>query len=59
MRLGTIHPYPTMGEANKYLAGNWKKARKPENVLRYLRVFHRWERKGTPDSKNSLNKVEA
>ncbi len=57
--LGTIHPYPTMGEANKYLAGNWKKARKPENVLRYLRVFHRWERKGTPDSKNSLNKVEA
>ena len=21
--LGTIHTYPTMGEANKYAAGNW------------------------------------
>ncbi|MCF8058615.1 MAG: FAD-dependent oxidoreductase [Bacteriovoracaceae bacterium] len=57
--LGTIHPYPTMGEANKFLAGNWKKARKPEKVLHYLRKFHRWERKGTPDSQNSLNKVDA
>lgn len=57
--LGTIHPYPSMGEANKYLAGNWKKARKPEKVLQYLRAFHRWERKGTPDSQNSLNKVDA
>ena len=57
--LGTIHPYPTMGEANKYLAGNWKKARKPEKILNYLRKFHRWERKGTPESKNSLNKVDA
>lgn len=57
--LGTIHPYPTMGEANKYLAGNWKKARKPEKVLQYLRRFHRWERNGTPESKNSLNKVDA
>lgn len=57
--LGTIHPYPSMGEANKYLAGNWKKARKPEKVLTYLRKFHRWERKGTPESQNSLNKVDA
>lgn len=57
--LGTIHPYPSMGEANKYAAGVWKKARKPEKVLDLLRKFHRWERKGTPDSKNSLNKVDA
>jgi dihydrolipoamide dehydrogenase len=57
--LGTIHPYPTMGEANKYAAGMWKKARKPEFVLHHLRKFHRWERKGTPDSENSLNKVDA
>lgn len=57
--LGTIHPYPSMGEANKYAAGVWKKARKPEGVLKYLRLFHRWERKGTPDSLNSLNKTDA
>lgn len=57
--LGTIHPYPTMGEANKYLAGNWKKARKPEKLLQYLRKFHRWERKGSPESPNSLNKTDA
>jgi pyruvate/2-oxoglutarate dehydrogenase complex dihydrolipoamide dehydrogenase (E3) component/uncharacterized membrane protein YdjX (TVP38/TMEM64 family) len=57
--LGTIHPYPSMGEANKYTAGNWKKARKPEAVLHHLRKFHRWERKGTPESANSLNKVDA
>ena len=23
--LGTIHSYPTLTEANKYAAGNWKK----------------------------------
>jgi pyruvate/2-oxoglutarate dehydrogenase complex dihydrolipoamide dehydrogenase (E3) component len=57
--LGTIHPYPTMGEANKYAAGMWKKARKPEKVLHHLRKFHRWERNGTPDSQNSLNKQDA
>ncbi|MCR9204358.1 MAG: FAD-dependent oxidoreductase [Halobacteriovoraceae bacterium] len=57
--LGTIHPYPTMGEANKYAAGMWKKARKPEGVLKLLRKFHSWERKGTPESQNSLNKIDA
>lgn len=42
--LGTIHIYPTMSEANKYLAGNWKKARKPEKLLAILEKFHRWRR---------------
>ncbi|MBC7397042.1 MAG: FAD-dependent oxidoreductase, partial [Bdellovibrionales bacterium] len=28
--LGTIHIYPTFAEANKYAAGNWKKAHAPE-----------------------------
>lgn len=57
--LGTIHPYPTMGEANKYAAGVWKKARKPKRVLKFLQKYHRWERGGTPDSKALLNKEEA
>jgi dihydrolipoamide dehydrogenase len=42
--LGTIHPYPTFGESNKYLAGNWKKARKPEKLLGYVEKLHNFER---------------
>ncbi|AGA33885.1 FAD-dependent pyridine nucleotide-disulfide oxidoreductase [Thioalkalivibrio nitratireducens DSM 14787] len=40
--LGTIHVYPTMAEANKYVAGEWKKAHKPERVLQWLQRFHAW-----------------
>jgi len=43
--LGTIHTYPTMGEANKYLAGEWKKQRKPEGLLNWVKKFHSWQRK--------------
>jgi pyruvate/2-oxoglutarate dehydrogenase complex dihydrolipoamide dehydrogenase (E3) component/uncharacterized membrane protein YdjX (TVP38/TMEM64 family) len=39
--LGTIHAYPTMSEANKYAAGEWKKAHAPERILRWLEKFHR------------------
>jgi len=42
--LGTIHIYPTLAEANKYVAGNWKKAHKPEKVLVWLEKFHAWRR---------------
>lgn len=42
--LGTIHPYPTFGEANKYAAGNWKKAHAPEAILAYLQKFHAFRR---------------
>lgn len=42
--LGTIHPYPSLGEANKYLAGIWKNATKPEKVLVWLKRFHDWRR---------------
>jgi len=42
--LGTIHTYPTMGEANKYLAGEWKKERKPEMLLNWVKKFHSWQR---------------
>jgi len=43
--LGTIHIYPTMNEANKFAAGEWKKARKPEAALRWAERFFRWRRK--------------
>lgn len=42
--LGTIHAYPTMSEANKYAAGEWKKARKPERLLNWVERFHRLKR---------------
>ncbi|MBA3670035.1 MAG: FAD-dependent oxidoreductase [Sphingomonas sp.] len=42
--LGTIHAYPTMAEANKYAAGEWKKSHKPETALRWLEKYHRWRR---------------
>ncbi|MCP4165493.1 MAG: pyridine nucleotide-disulfide oxidoreductase, partial [Chloroflexi bacterium] len=45
--LGTIHIYPTMAEANKYVAGNWKRAHAPETLLRLVERFHSW-RRGAP-----------
>jgi pyruvate/2-oxoglutarate dehydrogenase complex dihydrolipoamide dehydrogenase (E3) component/uncharacterized membrane protein YdjX (TVP38/TMEM64 family) len=42
--LGTIHSYPTMAEANKFAAGNWKRANKPEGVLKWVERYHAWRR---------------
>ena len=42
--LGTIHIYPTMAEANKYVAGEWKRAHAPQKVLEWVRRYHAWER---------------
>jgi pyruvate/2-oxoglutarate dehydrogenase complex dihydrolipoamide dehydrogenase (E3) component/uncharacterized membrane protein YdjX (TVP38/TMEM64 family) len=42
--LGTMHIYPTLSEANKYAAGNWKRAHAPKNVLRWLERYHAWVR---------------
>jgi pyruvate/2-oxoglutarate dehydrogenase complex dihydrolipoamide dehydrogenase (E3) component len=44
--LGTIHIYPTLAEANKYAAGEWKRAHAPARLLAWLGKFHRWRRKG-------------
>jgi pyruvate/2-oxoglutarate dehydrogenase complex dihydrolipoamide dehydrogenase (E3) component/uncharacterized membrane protein YdjX (TVP38/TMEM64 family) len=44
--LGTIHIYPTLAEANKYVAGAWKQAHKPEGLLRWVERFHAWRRGG-------------
>lgn len=42
--LGTIHIYPTMGEANKFLAGNWKRTQTSPKVFQWLERYHRWMR---------------
>jgi pyruvate/2-oxoglutarate dehydrogenase complex dihydrolipoamide dehydrogenase (E3) component/uncharacterized membrane protein YdjX (TVP38/TMEM64 family) len=42
--LGTIHTYPTFSEANKYVAGAWKRAHVSPVALSLLDKFHRWRR---------------
>ena len=42
--LGTIHIYPTLSEANKYVAGNWKRAHAPQKLLAWIAKFHLWRR---------------
>ena len=42
--LGTIHIYPTLVEANKYAAGNWKRAHAPQRLLAWAERFHGWMR---------------
>jgi len=43
--LGTIHIYPTLAEANKYVAGNWKRAHAPQQLLKWVEKYHTWRRK--------------
>jgi pyruvate/2-oxoglutarate dehydrogenase complex dihydrolipoamide dehydrogenase (E3) component len=43
--LGTIHTYPTLAEANKYAAGEWKRAHAPERLLAWARRYHDWKRR--------------
>jgi len=38
--LGTIHIYPTLAEANKFAAGEWKRAHLPRGLLRWVEKFH-------------------
>ena len=42
--LGTIHTYPTLAEANKYVAGEWKRAHAPQGLLKWVARYHAWER---------------
>jgi pyruvate/2-oxoglutarate dehydrogenase complex dihydrolipoamide dehydrogenase (E3) component len=42
--LGTIHTYPTLAEANKYAAGEWKRAHAPKRLLEWVERYHAWER---------------
>jgi pyruvate/2-oxoglutarate dehydrogenase complex dihydrolipoamide dehydrogenase (E3) component/uncharacterized membrane protein YdjX (TVP38/TMEM64 family) len=42
--LGTIHTYPTLSEANKYAAGQWRREHAPKSLLAWLAKYHRWQR---------------
>jgi dihydrolipoamide dehydrogenase len=43
--LGTIHVYPTISEANKFVAGEWKRAHAPKRLLDWAARYHRWQLK--------------
>lgn len=43
--LGTIHSYPTMSEANKSAAGEWKRAHAPQALLKWVEKYHRFRRR--------------
>jgi pyruvate/2-oxoglutarate dehydrogenase complex dihydrolipoamide dehydrogenase (E3) component/uncharacterized membrane protein YdjX (TVP38/TMEM64 family) len=42
--LGTIHTYPTLAESNKYVAGEWKRAHQPKEILEWVKKYHDWRR---------------
>ena len=42
--LSTIHTYPTLAEANKFVAGEWKRAHQPKRLLAWVRRYHDWKR---------------
>ena len=42
--LGTIHIYPTLAEANKFVAGEWKKKNAPKLILKIFKFFHNFMR---------------
>ncbi|MEZ5480981.1 MAG: dihydrolipoyl dehydrogenase [Porticoccaceae bacterium] len=42
--LGTIHAYPSISEANKFVAGEWKRHHAPEKLLSWVAKYHRWKR---------------
>lgn len=42
--LGTTHAYPTLNEANRFVAGEWKKRHAPQKILHWVERFHSWKR---------------
>jgi pyruvate/2-oxoglutarate dehydrogenase complex dihydrolipoamide dehydrogenase (E3) component len=42
--LSTIHIYPTHAEANKYAAGEWRRAHAPAGLLRWVERYHAYRR---------------
>jgi pyruvate/2-oxoglutarate dehydrogenase complex dihydrolipoamide dehydrogenase (E3) component/uncharacterized membrane protein YdjX (TVP38/TMEM64 family) len=42
--LDTIHVYPTYSEANRYVAGKWRRDHAPTWLVPWLERWHRWRR---------------
>ncbi|PSW03743.1 FAD-dependent oxidoreductase [Photobacterium lipolyticum] len=57
--LGTVHPYPTMSEANKYTAGVWKQANAPQTLLAWVKKYHTWMRHQKVSEHNPSEPIKA
>ncbi len=42
--MGTIHTYPTMAEANKFVASEWAKSHAPHRLLAWVGRYQEWRR---------------
>jgi pyruvate/2-oxoglutarate dehydrogenase complex dihydrolipoamide dehydrogenase (E3) component/uncharacterized membrane protein YdjX (TVP38/TMEM64 family) len=42
--LGTIHTYPTLAEANKYVAGVWKRSNVTQGQMAFAQSYNEWRR---------------
>jgi hypothetical protein len=42
--LGTIHTYPTLAEANKFVAGVWKRSRVTRGQMAFAEAYNDWTR---------------
>lgn len=40
--MATIHIYPTLNEANKFAASEWRKKHKPDRLLEWVEKYHAW-----------------
>ena len=51
--LNTVHAYPTYAEANRYVAGAWRRAHASPTALGLLARFHAWRRGAAALSKSN------
>lgn len=42
--LNTVHSYPTFAEANRFVAGVWRRSHTPAKAMELLSRFHAWRR---------------
>ncbi len=56
--LATVHAYPTWAEANRHVAGAWKRAHVPGRLLRWAERYHRWRRGGDPPAGDGNRREE-
>lgn len=55
--LNTIHPYPTFGEANRAVAGAWRRNHASPLVLSLLGRFHAWRRGARQDTRSDPSEI--
>ena len=57
--LNTVHAYPTYAEANRYVAGAWRRAHASPTALGLLARFHAWRRGAAAPSESNRHEPGA